>query len=228
VSVTKAHLRIRFPPSTANGEPGAEISRIDLVFNPKELTVKRSAKYEAKATKKNNPPTYVGLEPGSISVEVFLDRELCEKVPRGVVGAVDQLFGCLEPVPKQQETNPSPPYVTFGWGSHTYLTGQVKSVTAKYTLFDTSGNPIRAVCTMEIQEARTGPAKTNPTSGGLQPRNAHRVAQGDSLQSIAYQEYGDPTLWRAVAAANGIDDPCRLRAGAVLLLPSADDARSMR
>lgn len=228
MSVTKAYLQIRYPPSTAQGEPGGKISRIDLAFNPKELTVKRTAKYEAKATKKENPPTYVGLEPGSISVEVFLDRELCEKVPGGVAGAVQQLFGCLEPVDKQKDTNPAPPYVTFGWGNQTYLTGQVKSVSAKYTLFDTAGEPIRAVCTVEIQEAKKPPAKTNPTSGGLQPRNAHLLSQGDSLMSVAYREYGDPTLWRAVADANGLDDPMRIPLGRVLLLPTPEDAKRLR
>ena len=49
------------------------------------------------------------------------------------------------------------------------------------------------------------------------------VVAGDSLASIAYREYGDPTMWRPLAAFNGIDDPLRLRLGASLLLPVVDD-----
>jgi hypothetical protein len=223
MSLAKAYLKLRQPPAAANGEPGGQIGQIDFTFNPKELTVKRSAKYEAKASKKNQPPAYVGLEPGVISVEVFLDKELSGDVPK----AVDRLFDCMQPVPKGKDRNPSPAYVTFGWGSLTYLTGQVKSVTAKYTLFDNSGTPIRAVCTIEIQEAKRGPAKTNPTSGGLVPRSVHVLAQGDTLMSVAYEEYGRPSYWRAVAAANGIDDPLSVPIGTILLLPTSTDAAGL-
>jgi len=223
MTLAKAYLKIRQPPAVANGEPGGEIGRIEFSFNPKELTIKRTAKYEAKASKKEQAPAYVGLEPGAISVEAFLDRELCPNVSK----AVDRLFDCLDPVSKGKDTNPSPPYVSFGWGPVTYLTGQVKSVTAKYTLFDMDGAPIRAVCTIEIQEAKKGPAKTNPTSGGLVPRSAHLLAQGDSLMSVAYQEYGRPAYWRGVAQANKIDDPLSVPIGTLLLLPTAADAAAM-
>ena len=36
---------------------------------------------------------------------------------------------------------------------------------------------------------------------------------GDTLASVAYAEYGDPTLWRPLAAFNGIDDPLRVPTG---------------
>lgn len=224
MSKAKAYLEILQPPSSAGGKPATSGEKVNFTFNPKELTLKRSAKYEAKAAKKSQPPEYKGLEPGSISVEVFLDRELCGDI----AAAVAKLFSCLEPVPKNREKNPSPPYVSFGWGTHHYLTGVVKSVTAKYTLFDVNGNPIRATCTVDLQESAKPLGKTNPTSGGLTPRHAHTVSAGDSLMSVAYAEYGDPSYWRAVATANGIDDPMRLRPGAVLLLPIADDAAGLR
>jgi nucleoid-associated protein YgaU len=47
------------------------------------------------------------------------------------------------------------------------------------------------------------------------------------LQSIAYDEYRDPQLWRGIAATNNIDDPLRLRAGTSLLLPPADEAAEL-
>jgi nucleoid-associated protein YgaU len=45
------------------------------------------------------------------------------------------------------------------------------------------------------------------------------VRDGDSLQSIAFDAYGDPTRWRPIAEANGIDDPLALRSGAELTIP---------
>ena len=49
------------------------------------------------------------------------------------------------------------------------------------------------------------------------------MVAGDSLASIAYREYGAPAYWRALAEANGIDDPLRLRPGTRLLVPPAEE-----
>jgi nucleoid-associated protein YgaU len=51
----------------------------------------------------------------------------------------------------------------------------------------------------------------------------HHVISGDSLASIAYQQYGDPSMWRVLAEANGIDDPIRLPAGQTLIVPAASE-----
>lgn len=53
----------------------------------------------------------------------------------------------------------------------------------------------------------------------------HRVVAGDSLQSLAWREYGNAAAWRSIAEANGIDDPSRLPAGAELVLPAAEEVR---
>jgi nucleoid-associated protein YgaU len=62
----------------------------------------------------------------------------------------------------------------------------------------------------------------NPTTRSSGALGAHVVHDGDSLPSIAYTVYGDPTHWRVIAEANGIDDPLRLRSGRALSLPSLD------
>jgi nucleoid-associated protein YgaU len=51
----------------------------------------------------------------------------------------------------------------------------------------------------------------------------HRVVAGDSLQSLAWREYGNAAAWRAIAEANGIDDPNRLSNGVELVLPAAEE-----
>jgi nucleoid-associated protein YgaU len=70
------------------------------------------------------------------------------------------------------------------------------------------------------------PSKTkgqNPTSGALTAQRVHRVVAGDSLQSLAWREYGNAAAWRAIAEANGIDDPNRLSNGVELVLPAAEE-----
>jgi nucleoid-associated protein YgaU len=51
--------------------------------------------------------------------------------------------------------------------------------------------------------------------------------EGDTLASIAFQEYEDPTKWRAVAEANKIDDPMRIKPGTVLTVPDRREAENM-
>ena len=58
-------------------------------------------------------------------------------------------------------------------------------------------------------------------------RSIHRVVNGDTLASVAYHEYGDPTLWRQLANFNRIDDPARIPLGSVLMLPSAAELNEL-
>ena len=51
-------------------------------------------------------------------------------------------------------------------------------------------------------------------AGSLARRHGRRL-----LAVIAYAAYGDPTRWRLIAEANGIDDPLRLRRGTPLTIP---------
>ena len=139
-----------------------------------------------------------------------------------VVEAVDKLFSCCAPTDKTHANNkPMPPLVVFQWGAITSFPAYVTQVSAKYTLFTPEGTPIRALCTVTLQEMPQEKGKQNPTSGSIAARSIHRVVTGDTLASIAYREYGDPTMWRPLANFNRIDDPVRLPLGSMLMLPSA-------
>jgi nucleoid-associated protein YgaU len=83
--------------------------------------------------------------------------------------------------------------------------------------------PIRGVATVSLEEIADEQQGQNPTSGALSARRVHTVVAGDSLPSIVWREYGDPTIWRVLAEANDIDDPLRLRAGTTLMLPAAEE-----
>ena len=226
----KAYLAVVEPPSPATKPPAIGGERITFQFNPKEFTVKKSAKWERKAGKGNKKaglPEFMGSEPRSLDLEMFLDQS--DSASGSVTKDVEALFKCLAPTEKTRSSNkPSPPWVVFGWGSATSIVAVIKSVSAKYTLFRADGTPIRAVCTVSLEEMPTDAPKQNPTSGGLAARRTHRVLQGDTLPSIAYAEYEDATLWRALAEANGIDDPMRVRPGTELFVPPVAEATQAR
>jgi nucleoid-associated protein YgaU len=44
------------------------------------------------------------------------------------------------------------------------------------------------------------------------------VVEGQTLDWIAYQEYGSPAAWRHIAETNSLDDPMNLTPGQILKL----------
>lgn len=209
----------------ALSEPGARRDRIDFQFNPKELTLEKGANWtreDAQGNESSSPPTYNGPSPSRLSLEMFLDAS--ERHDNSVVRTVEKLFECCTPTQSAlQQHKSNPPWVVFRWGGLTGFLAYISKVSARYTLFTSSGVPIRAVCTVVLEEISGQAPRQNPTSGTPIPHRVHQVLEGDALATIAFTEYGDPSLWRAIARLNGIDDPMRLRPGTRLLLPPLDE-----
>ena len=226
-SLEHAALEILMPPASGSTDAPAKPTgkKIDFQFNPKELTLTKTAKWgqDPKAgAKKTGVQQFLGAEPAKLSVEMFLDAS--RKMDDSVVKAVEQLFSCCVPAKGTTEKQkPSPPWVRFQWGAIVGFPAHIKSVSVKYTLFTPTGTPVRAVCTVQMEEMGGEVERQNPTSGALAARSVRTMVDGDSLPSVAYAEYGDPTLWRALAEANGIDDPMRLPVGRPLLVPALEE-----
>ena len=220
----KATLKL-YDPTPTGGKAGAERGSIPFQFNPKEVSIQKSAKWErktAKGAKTAGPPEFTGSEPCKLTLEMFFDAT--GKQDGSVVAVVEQLFSCTVPTEESAgQKKPSPPLVVLHWGAITSFPAFVTSVSAKYTLFTADGLPIRALCSVAIEEMPSPPAKQNPTSGSDAVRRSHTVVEGDSLASVAFAEYGDPAAWRDVARFNRIDDPLRCLPGTRLLLPSPEE-----
>ncbi|MBN1174412.1 MAG: LysM peptidoglycan-binding domain-containing protein [Micromonosporaceae bacterium] len=222
-----AYLELLEPPAgggTAN--PGtAVLGLINFQFNPKELSLSKNAKWKRDSQRnasKSGPPEFTGADPCKLTLEMFFDAT--EKMDDSVVKAVESLFACCVPTEKSRRGKKgSPPWVVFHWGGMTGFPAFVSTVTAKYTLFTPSGLPVRALCTVALEEISGEQGGQNPTSGALAASDVHVVVAGDSLALVAARVYGDPTMWREIARANGIDDPMRLRPGTRLLIPAEEE-----
>ncbi|MFH8249709.1 peptidase M23 [Microbacterium sp. B2969] len=215
-----------FEPGPEPGKPGGPRGTIEFHFNPKELTVTKAAKWESENQKKAGsapPANFTTPEPQKLTLEMFFDATRSDS-KKSVVPDVEKLFETVVPTPTSiGQKRPSPPWVKFTWGPLSSFLGYVRSVAAKYTLFGSDGSPLRAVCTVSLEELPKEKGKQNPTSGGLQPRAVHTMREGDSLAVLAYREYGNAALWRPLADVNGIDDPMRVRPGRTIFLPIADE-----
>jgi hypothetical protein len=224
----KLHL-YQAKPNKEGATLGAARGTITFQFNPKEVTIAKSAKWgreAARGAKKAGPVEFNGADPCKLTMEMFLDAS--GKHDGSVVAAVEMLFSCCVPTEVSLgKKKAMPPLVVFQWGQITSFPGFITQVSAKYSLFAADGTPIRASCSIAMEEMPGGAGgaspKQNPTSGGLSVREVRTLVAGDTLASLAYREYDDAAMWRPLAAYNGIDDPLRVPAGTVLLVPAPEE-----
>jgi phage tail-like protein len=196
---------------------------VTFPFSPEKISLSHSAKLEEITTDKSATATELtyedalkGIGPTTIGLSgLTFDGE---KVKTGC----EQLLKWTNAVTPQGSKVPELPLLTFKWGS---IVWDVKLTSADitYTRFSANGVPTRAQANLKCVSRTNPPTGTNPTSGGLPGRRSHVVIAGESLQHIAMASYGRPGAWRAVAAANGIEDPLRVRPGAVVYLPGPDE-----
>ena len=226
---SKAQATLKVYDATPASAGGAKLASlrgsIKFQFNPKELSIQKSAKWErkpARNAKKASAPEFSGADPGKLTLEMFFDASDTER--GSVVKSVEDLFRCCVPTEDSAQNKKAvPPLVQLSWGTIVSFPAFITSVQAKYTLFSPDGTPIRATCSVSMEEMPGDPLGQNPTSGALSAQTVHKVIAGDSLASIAFREYGDPAMWRPLAEANNIDDPIRLPVGTVLIMPAAHE-----
>jgi len=221
VSLQKAGLRV------VSGD--AKTTQLTFTYNPSEMSTSKTATWNRPTTNAANDatqPQFAGVQPQSVSLEIFFDAY--EDLFGDVSDDVKTLFEWTRPTASSaNKRQHNPPILTFEWGSNKVLAdfrGYLESVSAKYTMFRADGTPIRATASITLKEIPLLVPRTNPTSGSLNSRRSHVLGDGDSLQSVAYREYGNPALWRSLAVFNGIDDPLRLVTGSSILIPSAGEA----
>ncbi|MGW7542612.1 CIS tube protein [Streptomyces sp. NPDC054770] len=218
-----------YEPPIQPGKPhGSELGAITFQFNPNQLELTRSAgwvSHQSRSAEEVAAPEFTGVLPRRLAVELFLDSSAAHDP--SVASGTERLLSWCAPTARSIEAKaPCAPWVKFSWGSFTDVAffGYLEDVSVTYTLFDANGSPLRATCGVRLTEAGNPTPRQNPTSGSLTGRRVHRLAAGDSLELLAHQEYGDPTVWRLIAEANGIEDPLLLSVGTEILVPARDEA----
>lgn len=221
--LVKAQLVIMEPPAKSGAKPGARLAAVQFQFNPNKLALSKSVEWRRKPARMAGQaalPEFVGSGPRSLNVDVFLDATAGHD--NSVEERVEQLMiACVPTKASLRKKKPASPWVRFEWGTAKSVSfdGVLSSLSVDYSLFDVDGKPLRATCSLAIEEAGAGTPGQNPTSGSREARRTHQVVAGDSLPQLAWREYGDATAWRVIAEANDIDDPMVLVPGTELLVP---------
>jgi hypothetical protein len=206
-----------------NADTGAEV--VQFHFNPNEFTVNQSNQWQPQQTSGSSIPDvrFGGVGARTLSMTIVFDTYEQKTDVRAHTDKVQKLMevpAAQGPTGKQSR----PPHVEFGWGTFRSFRSVITQVSQRFTLFLPDGTPVRATLQLTLQEvpreSAEGSARgQNPTSVAAGARRVRVVRAGDTIDHIAAEEFGDPTVWRVIAEANGIDDPRRLRPGQTLLIP---------
>lgn len=203
---------------------------IPCLFNPKDYTVTKTNAWDAKPTpgKSAGRPQFGGGQPYEMTLNLLFDASLLGN-GETVANACRALFQVMEATVDGgsgsggTKNMSRPPKLTFVWGRFISFESFAKSLTVQYQLFSPDGQPLRADVKLTLVQADAGPPKgQNPTTRSDDQFGTHVVRDGDTLAAISYDAYGDPTRWRTIAEANGIDNPMAVPRGRSLALPRLD------
>jgi nucleoid-associated protein YgaU len=204
---------------------------VEFMFNPGEYTISKANTWSAKAAKGSNVPKleFGGGEPRQLQLELFFDAYLPRSgvQPTDVRKLTNKLFNMMmidtkPPLKGPHSKMGRPPKCRLIWGDvKNQFDCYITNCQVKYLMFDEQGVPVRATASLTMKEERdqTKLLPTNPTSVGEPGRKVWVVNEGDRLDWIAYQEYGDASRWRNIADANHLDDPMDLHPGMSLIIP---------
>lgn len=116
-----------------------------------------------------------------------------------------------------------PPAVRFLWGTFQF-DGLVEAMEETLELFSSDGRPLRASVSLTVSQQRItefafagsgSGGRKGPSGGPPGTRPLSQAPQGGNLSSMAGQA-GKGSDWQSIAAANGIEDPLRLKPGTLI------------
>ncbi|MBM0744169.1 LysM peptidoglycan-binding domain-containing protein [Phormidium sp. CLA17] len=216
---------------------------IKVLYNPNQITITKTGwTTDAKIKKPFSKPS-----PATLSVNLFFDTSIptdmagsdTERFYKESFGInkytyetvdvrnyVNQIFNLTNP---RSELN-RPPICRLIWGGKNealsrlegykgtvMFQGVLQNVTKTFTRFSAEGIPVRAnlSCTfLEYEDPVQNVKKLNPIDDPIRI-----IKQGESLSSIAQEEYGNSALWRIIADANRLVNPRQLTVGSLLTVP---------
>lgn len=199
---------------------------IPVQFNPPEYTIGKAAQIAEIAIPGIDAPIlqFVRGQTRTLALELFFDTT---RLGSSLIKAVDVRL-LTEPVAQLGRIQPkthAPPRITFIWGLGLSFRAIVDNVQQKFTLFNPAGIPLRATLTVSFKEYKTLEEQLKELNLQSADHSKLRVVrQRDTLARIAFEEYGDASMWRLIADQNRaqLTDLRRLQPGMQLAIPAAD------
>jgi hypothetical protein len=213
--------------------PPSSLPEVSVMFNPNSYSISKGVSwgppylsfgFGGDTDRSVNAPTLVFGGGGSrqLSLELFFD--VTEAIDGVTVNDVRQRTNAIVALTRIEPKQGRPPVCNVSWGSAPVnsdfpFTGVITSLSQRFTLFRSTGEPVRAELSVTFLEFLDPEKDQRLTDPELTTRI---VKRGDTLPNIAAEIYGNPALWRVIAEANGIDNPRALSVGVTLTIPKVD------
>jgi hypothetical protein len=202
----------------------------------------------------DNPVVFRSRGDTSLSLKLLFDVTLTgSTVSTEDVRDLTQPIWQLAEYTTSRRTNEELPRVRFIWGRAWDIPVVVESVAERFERFTAGGVPQRSWMSLRLLRLTEEIPPANPPSlytpadipeFSAEPGSVasslpvedpswgvHELLGGDtggeSLWQLAFEEYGDPSLWRLIARANDIDDPSSLAPGTLLRIPPLGVLRNL-
>jgi len=131
--------------------------KVTAQFRPKEISIDRNVNWSKHENPNGNSSMleFTGANNPTLSVELFFDsfQPLVKSPPIKIMDQIRRLESMTMIPEKAKGSDRHPPQVMFTWQAGPPFKGVIESLSIKYTMFDSQGNPIRATCTVKIKEA---------------------------------------------------------------------------
>ena len=196
-----------------------EANPITALFNPNQFLISKRVNWQDRPTKERDTPAtgFTFGSPATLTLDLMFDTYETLSDVRDYTDSVSD----LTTVAKHGDIH-RPPICQLTWGRQgVFFQGVMTSLDTRYTLFLPDGTPVRATLTCTFRRwisDEDEDKQQNRQSADVAKKRL--VKRGDSLSSIAAEEFHDPTMWRPIAEANHIDDPRALTPGMALTIPA--------
>lgn len=199
--------------------------RISVLFNPEEYTVSKDVNFAQTSIPGLSGPLlqFVNGNMQTLEMELLVDTyEEHKEGSRSYNRAGDDVRTLTRQITDLMDIEPTthaPPVLLFTWASLSF-TCVLARASQRFIMFRPDGAPVRARLQVTFNEFRNVDLEAKEVKRETADfSKLHVLQQGETLDGIARQTYGNPALWRPIALRNRIDDPRRLRIGARLIVP---------
>ena len=206
-------------------------------YNPREFTVDKAVTWQEAETngQGNQPLQFQKGSPMTATMELIFDTTSDDSILNVQIAWVNRLIALTNPSvdclggEQKNLKKQRPPALLFSWGTFT-MNCVIESVNVQYLMFASTGEAIRAKCTVKLKEWVTTQTLGFGLGGGFGNDRADLVAGGSSpTGSKVVEVQGGQTLSQVaaivgttaqvLAAMNGISDPLADLTGLKLAVP---------
>jgi Contractile injection system tube protein len=228
--------------------------RLGCLLNPESIAVKRVAGIHPRRSTSgqltgagltDDPLIYTGGGRTELELDLLFDVALAGSTFTGkdVRDLTGPLWNLAENAARTEDYW-KPRVVRFVWGKAWNMPGVVAAVSERLEQFTIEGIPQRSWMRLRlVRVAETASQQVElPQPEDIPAISTEELAQttdvpedeilthefmeGERLDGIAYEYYGDSSLWRLIAAFNGITDPSQITPGTLLRIPPASTGRT--